>query len=205
MAYPTGDELEFGVRAFQAHEARDAMYKVATFLVDDWWGNPSEMADGMGVLLLTWNQAFYRYGVFDFAELEACIERNIPSLQCFRGREVTTYSALDDDEIVRLFGEFLDALRIRDKRPDGPSSPVASSKALHLMAPGYFPLWDQAIAKAYRCDYSSRPAQKYVVFLSLMKELVPRIKPALLAEQKPKSALKLIDEYNYARFTKKWL
>ena len=62
-------ELKAGYLAFQAHEARDAMYKTATFLVETFWGKPREMSDSLGVLLLTWNQAFYRYGLFDFDAL----------------------------------------------------------------------------------------------------------------------------------------
>jgi len=70
---PSKKEFIRGIKTFERHEKRDAMYKVATFLVLQFWGKPSEMADGLGVLLLTWNQAFYRYGSFDFDELERCI------------------------------------------------------------------------------------------------------------------------------------
>ena len=63
-------EFRRGYQAFQTHEARDAMYKIATFVVSQFWGRPADMADGLGVLLLTWNQAFYRYGSFDFDRLE---------------------------------------------------------------------------------------------------------------------------------------
>lgn len=54
-------DLERGVRAFAVKEPRDAMYKVATKLIDGSWGSHEEVADALGVLLLTWNQAFYRY------------------------------------------------------------------------------------------------------------------------------------------------
>jgi hypothetical protein len=77
ISIPTQDQLENGCAAFRQHERRDAMYKTATFLVDHYWGRPVEMADGLGVLLLTWNQAFYRYGAFDFGKLEGCIAKNI--------------------------------------------------------------------------------------------------------------------------------
>jgi len=76
MHIPSPREFERGYRAFQQHdEKRGAMYKTASFLIDHFWGRPSEMADSLGVLLLTWNQAFYRYGPFDFDALEKCISR----------------------------------------------------------------------------------------------------------------------------------
>ena len=62
MNIPTVKEFRKGVAAFQKHEKRDAIYKIATFLVRNFWGQPAKMADSLGVLLLTWNQAFYRYG-----------------------------------------------------------------------------------------------------------------------------------------------
>jgi len=83
---PAIDDFRRGYQAFQKRERRDAMYKTATFLVNHFWGKPADMADGLGVLLLTWNQAFYRYGPFDFQRLEDCIAKNEPTLDLFRRR-----------------------------------------------------------------------------------------------------------------------
>ncbi len=38
------------------------MCKTATFLVNEFCAHPADIADSLGVLLLIWNQAFYRYG-----------------------------------------------------------------------------------------------------------------------------------------------
>ena len=64
------------------------MYKTAMFLVGHFWGSPGDMADSLGVLLLTWNQAFYRYGPFDFEKLEAAIAMNQERLEAFRARDI---------------------------------------------------------------------------------------------------------------------
>lgn len=76
MYIPDEDEFYRGIQEFDDREERDAMYNVATFLLDEFWGQPTDMADGLGVLLLTWNQAFYRTQSFDFAALEACINQS---------------------------------------------------------------------------------------------------------------------------------
>ena len=55
MPDPTPAEFARGYQAFQTREPRDAMYRIATFLVEHFWGQPRDMADGLGVLLLTWN------------------------------------------------------------------------------------------------------------------------------------------------------
>jgi len=43
------DRREFlaGCEEYEKHEKRDAMYKVATFLVLHFWGDHSEMADAL--------------------------------------------------------------------------------------------------------------------------------------------------------------
>ena len=55
-------ELETECRAFEEQEPRDSMYRVSTFLVQEWWDDPARLVDALSVLLLIWNGAFYRYG-----------------------------------------------------------------------------------------------------------------------------------------------
>jgi hypothetical protein len=112
MNPPSPDEFRKGYMAFQQHERRDAMYKTATFLVNHFWDHPADIADSLGVLLLTWNQAFYRYGPFDFQRLEKVIATKQPVLDSFRSRDILTYSSADDAAIKSLFAEFLSALQI---------------------------------------------------------------------------------------------
>ena len=89
-----------GCEAFVLHEPRDAMYKTATFLVCHFWGRPAEMADSLGVLLLTWNQAHYRYGSFDFSKLESCIAKNMAALQGFRAKKILAYTLEDEPQVT---------------------------------------------------------------------------------------------------------
>lgn len=193
-------ELKAGSQAFQDHEARDPMYKTATFLVKHFWGNSREMADGLGVLLLTWNQAFYRYGLLDFSALEDSIARNQDELDSFRDRDILSYTLSDDDAINKLYEHFLKALQIvGDGKMAGRKSPVAVAKALHLLAPAFFPLWDDRIASAYNCRY------KYIQFMQKMKALAEILAPEVDLHNTGKTFLKLIDEYNYAKYTKSWV
>lgn len=202
---PAPSEFEKGCHEFQMHEQRDAMYKTATFLVNHFWGKPLEMADSLGVLLLTWNQAFYRYGLFDFDILEECISNNQTLLNYFRLRDILNYSNNDDDSIMYLFNEFLSALKISDGKKAGTRSPVGVSKALHLLAPGFFPLWDDKIARAYGCYYRPKPERKYLVFIGMMKQIAEKLQSSVDAKTHNKTLLKLIDEYNYAKYTKHWV
>lgn len=240
------------------------------------------MADGLGVLLLTWNQAFYRYGYFDFDKLEKCIADYFRKIETFKTRGIRSLSSSDENDIKELFLKFLEALQIdvisfSDKNKGkyaeanlkkilkelgiefeesdlktlfdsiknskisqavefitGPKknsieirvsrlgfeereklysldkemkiikrSPVSVAKALHLLAPHFFPIWDDKISRAYGCYYSENPAEQYILFCRKMKTMEEKIEDYVTSSEK--SVLKLIDEYNYSKHTKKWI
>lgn len=111
------------------------------------------------------------------------------------------YTLADDEAIERLFEQFRRALRIREGKKKDAKSPVAVAKALHLLAPNFFPLWDKKIAQAYGCGYSSNPAKKYIAFLMKSKNMVEGLQSTTDAKATGKTLLKLVDEYNYAKYT----
>lgn len=286
ISNPNPEKFRRGIEEYEKREKRDAMYKVATFLVSHFWSKPSDIADGLGVLLLTWNQAFYRYGIFDFDKLEECITDNLQKIENFRKREITSLSNFDENDIKDLFAGFLEALQIdvmrfsnKNKRKytksdlekilkelgiefDGTEnlkalynsiksskmgdavefsnedkigakkeyveirisnlgdkereklysldkwmkiikrSPVSAVKVLHLLAPNFFPLWDDRIARAYECYYDVNPAEKYILFCKLTKTMADRVRH--YSDRLDKTLLKLIDEYNYS-YTQRWI
>jgi hypothetical protein len=179
------------------------MYTTATLLVQHFWGDATKVAEGLGVLLCVWNHAFYRNGPFDYDLLEKCIANNQGRLDTFRHRNILTHSLDDDSEIRSLFQGFLDALRICEGKCKGRGSPVGVAKTLHLLAPGFFPLWDEKISRAYNCYYDHDPPGRYMAFFSKTKAITEALAPQVKADGK--TLLKLIDEYNYAKFTKGWI
>lgn len=197
------DRFLRGIEEYESREKRDPMYKVATFVVSSFWGRPRDMADGLGVLLLTWNQAFYRYGIFDFDKLEQCISTNLGTIEAFRGRGISDLSSSDHDTVKELFAQFLEALQISSGKNEGRRSPVGVAKALHLLAPGFFPLWDDKIARAYGCFYGSEPARNYLSFCEITKAIASIVRDH--ADRPDRTLVKLIDEYNYAKFTQGWV
>ena len=200
---PTCEEFLRGCEEFEGQERRDAMYKVATFLVENFWGDFSEMANGLGVLLLTWNQAFYRYGFFDFDELEECLMRNFNLIKSFRDRNIISLENTDEENIKQLFSDFLEALKISLNNNRVKKSPVAVAKALHLLAPNFFPLWDKEIANSYGCQYSINPDVTYIRFCNITKEIANSLINCINLIDKP--ITKRIDEYNYSKYTKGWI
>jgi hypothetical protein len=182
------------------------MYKVATRLVKESWGKPSEVAEGLGVLLLVWNAAHFRHGPLDFDALENCIKGSQKVLNEYRNRNILTYTAKDDAKIGTLFEAFLEALKIWESlRGKVKRTPVGVVKALHLLAPDFFPLWDKEIAVKYGCDYAKGPLKKYLCFFVKIKgiaeELATDEEVKSLVGATKRTLIKLIDEYNYVTYT----
>ncbi|MBI3089140.1 MAG: hypothetical protein HYY96_00615 [Candidatus Tectomicrobia bacterium] len=198
------DEFKRGYLAFQKHVHRPSWYKTATVLVRHSWGDPREMADGIAVLLLTWNKRFYKYGSFDFDRLEEALRRNMGVIEGLRARHIQSLVVADEPIIRQLFLDFLEALRIKEGKKTKDRPMVAVAKALHLLAPDFLPIWDRKIARAYTGSYYSNPDHKYVAFAYKMQHLARQ-----LHEHVPpnggRTFLKLIDEYNYSRYTKRWI
>jgi len=182
------------------------MYKVATRLVSESWGNPSEVAEGLGVLLLVWNAAHFRHGSLDFDALENCIKANQELLNEYQKRNILTYTSKDDAKIERLFQAFLEALKIVESvRGKVKRTPVGVVKALHLLAPDFFPLWDKEIAVKFGCDYARGPLSNYLCFFGKIKDIAEDLATdeavrSLVGTTK-RTVIKLIDEYNYVTCT----
>lgn len=210
---PTLKKFRHGICKFRRKESRDALYNATTRLLKmDWSDNqsidPRLVAEDLGVLLLTWNRAYYRSGKLSFDDLAGAIRDQLPMLKDFRSRKINSWREGDEEIFRKLFKAFDEALRVPG---DGGRrhSPVSVSKALHLLCPDFFPLWDQYIAAEYGCSYKKKdPLNAYIRFVELTKDRVGEISKFLLDEPELLSAngfcktpLKLFDEYNYATIT----
>jgi hypothetical protein len=213
----TPECLLTGCQAFSNHEYRDAMYRISRLLVDDTWDESGEVADALGVVLLTWNQAFYRYGPPDFDRIEQVVRVRRDQLSRYRNSDLRQLSRGDIDGATPLFEELLDASSIRiAKTGEIRRSPVSVAKALHVLAPRTFPLWDDAIRKALGFGSDSNgAARQYVRFMHWCQTVLEQLnRQQPLAELEtdiskverfPKTILKYLDEYLYARYTKHWV
>jgi len=196
-------DLEKGCKTFERHEGRDSTYRVATFLLEHWWGRHADMVDALTVLLLAGNATFFRYGMFDRHRLETFLAEKWDAISSFRNRDISSLAVRDHGTIRKLFVGLNAALQIREGRDQGRRSPVAVAKALHMLGPRFFPLWDYEIASQYGCDYSDKPAIAYMRFCdisqTIVADLTGRVSPS------SKSLLKRIDEFNYVQYTKGWI
>lgn len=214
----SAEQLAEGCGAFAQREHRDAMYRISGLLVDQTWGTqPAEVADALGVILLTWNQAFYRYGPPDFDRIEQTLRTWQDEISRYRDSDLLRLADAELSQAKALFEDFLDATLIRmPKSGQIRRSPVSVAKVIHVLAPRSFPLWDQYIRKELGfCSGSPNSASQYVRFMRLCRSALQHLShERSLAELEaelsrvgafPKTILKYLDEYYYALYTKHWI
>ena len=145
----------------------------------------------MAILLMSWNVGFYRFRPDRsrtlVPDLNRLIARHDELLTDLASRGAQTYdSARDGAYVERIYRDFLAVLW-----------PVGTAKALHVLVPSFFPIWDESIAKAFRLQLSP-PERSVASYLSLMD-----IASAFARASGFEDPLKALDEWAYVRFTLK--
>lgn len=214
---PTFKEFQEVCRHFQKKE--DATYRVASRYIRRSWGKTADVADGVKVLLLLWNKAFYDRYRPHFRQLTRALEKNATTINRLRRRSILFYQPKRDARDIRkIFQSLVEPLSAKGKK-----TPVGVAKALHLLAPEFLPLWDGRIARKYRCGWSKRkpPAFCYLKFVEEIQQVCKHIVgdytkinrlPARIAVKRieedccfgdfRRSLIKLVDEYNFEKFVR---
>jgi hypothetical protein len=182
--------------AFRSNEPRDLFYRAATELVRLAIDKKISLAvtEALAVLLQSWNRAYYRYHRSntkrDFNKMQSLYRKHSKALALYRRRKIDSFVGSEAAAVCCLFTEFERVL-----------GPVGAAKALHLLAPNFFPLWDRAIAHAYHATLGKvgTNGKRYATFME-----IARCQYVVLND-KCTATLKLIDEYNYCKFTTHWL
>jgi len=195
---PTVAELDEARKRFLEYEPRDLFYRVASELIEFALTGMTSItvAEALAVLLQTWNAQYYQYRPFTlqhFADIEALLQNHLEDALRFRSRGIQSVGESDLPIVESLFNSFEQVL-----------GPVGAAKSLHLLSPRFFPLWDRAIAKAYRCELGNvgtNGANYSAFFLTAVLQALT-LSPAMPEEA---NLLKRIDEYNYCKHTKGWI
>jgi hypothetical protein len=196
----TVSDLKKAHSIFRTKEPRDLFYRAATELVrlalED--SNSSlPVADALAVLLQTWNSAYYRFRKPDmknhYRRIDSVYDKHRKTLSSVRCR---TIEDLHDDEkpiIKNIFRDFEVVL-----------GPVGAAKALHLLAPSFFPIWDRAVATKYKVTLgeAGTNANRYWRFMEIARFQCLKLKGKISDSA---NLLKRIDEYNYCKFSRHWM
>jgi hypothetical protein len=150
------------------------------------------VAQAIATLLKIWNRMHYRFHPEEKLSLESDLKQlvasHFPAILEFRARTITSLVTKDREAIVELVSAF-----------EGKLGPVGSAKALNLLAPSFFPLWDSPIAIAYGITPC---LNGYLLFMLISKYQVEGCNGFSPIGAAP---LKVIDEYNFCKYTEPFL
>jgi hypothetical protein len=138
---------------------------------------------------MSWNSGFYRFRPDRLrtlvVDLDGLIDSHRKSFDDYRSRTAATYDATRDRPSVEAI---YDAFRMI-------LWPVGAAKALHVVAPTFFPIWDTAIANEFRLRLSPGDASagSYLAWMDLARRFA--------AGSSLKDPLKAFDEWAYVSFT----
>ena len=184
-AVPTGEEL----RKIHEEYRRTVLNNYATTIprIDAALShrNTEELATATAEWLKDLNRQYYRFRPGEAAtltqKLKPILQRELETVLSFCNRSIKTLTKSDEVEVFRLFGLFRTEC-----------GPVGAGKALHVLAPKFFPLWDNGIAQSYGVSTESG----YFQFMNAVKAQVLNL-PEEIAPGV--TALKVLDEWNYLR------
>jgi len=190
----TLDDLAHARVAYERGEPRDLFYRVAQALMADAEAGRGRFSvvEGLAVLLQSWNLGYYRRAGhrFDEAHYEAIgelLKSNQDDLDRLRERSIETLADGDRPMVERLFDRAVAVL-----------GPVGSAKALHLLAPRWFPIFDNYILKAFQVW--GRDGRAYWRFMTAIKAQVQMVGGEGAAGA---NVVKALDELSFCRFTLK--
>jgi hypothetical protein len=126
------------------------------------------------------------------SDLDALLASHRNVLRRFRDVPIRQFGKGDRRAARNLFADFDELL-----------GPVGAAKALHLLAPRFFPIWDSRIARAYGFrPLRGRSADAYVAFMEIVQQQVKALGGASAIGHNP---LRKLDAFNYCRYTRGWL
>jgi hypothetical protein len=192
---PTIRQLDRAHDVYERRETRGIVYRVSLELIElaRRGTTTTSVTEALVVLLQSWNARYYvsqhggRFPRAHVERLERLLDLHSAALRLYQNRSLESLSAEDRAGVETLFEEFEALL-----------GPVGAAKALHLLAPRFFPLWDRTIAATKRCRLgrAGTNAPRYWRFM-----VGTRDDCVVLGgeDRQGTDLLKRLDEFNYCR------
>jgi hypothetical protein len=195
---PTLEQLRTAELLFPQREPRALVYRVVLELIRLAESEQTQVttADAVAVLLLSWTSTLFRFNPARAAQLHSELTKLLSDhrvgIDRFRGRSIASLTGDDHEPVALLFDAF-----------DATLGPVGAAKALHMLAPRFFPIWDDAIRNAYHVagGTAGTRSRHYLRFVEQTKTQITQLGGQHAIGRNP---LKALDEFNYGRYTQKW-
>lgn len=180
-------------------EPRAFCYELATQFINrakeiagDNWYEDINTIKGILLLLYTWNFAAKETKKLNFQNVGELIRNAKDDLKFLEKCSIRTTDSSAWEVIARVFDQFRKLL-----------GQTGSSKALSLLNPELFVMWDTAIRKRLKRQLipvimNGERGEYYVIFLKGIQKIIEEYR---IAEKLPQNSViaKKVDEYNYVR------
>lgn len=190
LHHPTAEELHAAHAVYVEKEARGYAYRLAQHLLAD-----AGFSDGEAVhtLLSIWNSRSSYTRSSTPSTIEALLVETADARSAFDDRPITSLVDAERGAVASIYVAFRTHL-----------GPVGAAKALSVLQPRFFPLWDSDIAYAYlgyKWRKSGATADCYLTFIDYVIEQCAAVDEAQFGAV----LLKTLDEWNYVIWTKGWI
>jgi len=99
---PSWDDLEKAHEEFKNLEPRAPVYEISTKYIREYWNDAYEISNAIGILLLIWNSAFYRFGRLNYCLIQCAINLHREKLEELRKRDISELREDMKDEVSQI-------------------------------------------------------------------------------------------------------
>lgn len=160
--------------------------------------NKDEIQSILAQYLMKWGNMTRVLGYKGCTALGTKLQQMDTRLKTIKQEDLLTIDlSKTSKEIADFYTEIMNTTWTSKKGRVKRVGPTSASKALHLVAPNVFMIWDRAIRQYYGFQENGKD---YVRFLTTMQSWLKELKPNMEKLQKySKSYTKIIDEYNWIK------
>jgi len=202
LRVPDFDEFSRLVEAYEGkYKDLDSVYtmalqKLKKISLQDLGSNDVESV--LRPYFLKWGQMNRVLGIRGCQVICDKLKQLSPKIEKFRFESLSVVDLDANSESVKIYDGIMDAKWKSEKGKTKRVGPTSASKALHLVAPDLFMIWDRKIRNYY--DFQEG-GEEYLRFLVNMKNWLKKLKPTidLLGNKYQKPSTKIIDEYNWIK------
>jgi len=187
-------EKKYGILEF---EYRDAFAKFQAEELRNF--NKDYLVSILNQYLFKWGKMARVLGFKGCETLGSKLIQMDSQLKDFKQESLSTIDLTEKaEEITVIYDEIMNTRWKSDRGRIKRVGPTSTSKALHLVAPNSFMLWDRAIRNYYGFNDNGI---EYTRFLMTMQSWLKELKPTIeeLQRQYDKPCTKIIDEYNWIK------
>lgn len=146
--------------------------------------------EAVDLLVRVWNPGSSYTQALSLQAIDGLLEATASARNAFTGRDITSLTDNERSTVHAIFASFRTTF-----------GPVGAAKALGVLHPRFFPIWDTRIATAYVGHAFRKNPDHYLRFMDYCSEQCRHVREHPFGD----GLLKVLDEWNFCVWTKAWI